>query len=124
MRSLRPCPLVKMPATNGGITQLTRTDIQVRYSNLDEQHQVGNSVYMQYPDSGRVTFFEATTNSATIPANAAVSAKINFIGEIRFEGRVMVKTGCSAIGNKSAAIEQHIFCNDRLATAAQVETSA
>jgi acyl-CoA thioester hydrolase len=95
---------------------LVKTDIQIRYTDLDPLGHVSNSVYMQYFDMGRIEFFSEIAKSGEYPTNVVASIHIELIREIRLLDKVRVETWCSSIGNKSMQVEQYIYANDICAT--------
>ena len=91
------------------------TDIQIRYSDIDEYGHVSNSVYSQYFDIGRIHFFTELKKITEVPNMVIVSIKMDMLKEIRFNDEVVIKTRCSKMGNKSMTFEQNIFSNNELA---------
>ena len=91
------------------------TDIQIRYSDIDEYGHVSNSVYSQYFDIGRIHFFTELKKITEVPNMVIVSIKMDMLKEIRFNDEVLIKTRCSKMGNKSMTFEQNIFSNSELA---------
>lgn len=92
-----------------------QTDIQIRYSDIDEYGHVSNSVYSQYFDIGRIHFFTELKNITEVPNMVIVSIKMDMLKEIRFKDQVVIKTRCSKMGNKSMTFKQNIFSNNELA---------
>lgn len=97
-----------------------RTEIQIRFTDLDLQGHVSNSVYMQYFDMGRIDFFSELSKTDEIPNNVVASITIDMLREIRLRDAVHVDSWCTRIGNKSMTVEQHIYANDVLATKASL----
>ena len=91
------------------------TDIQIRYSDIDEYGHVSNSVYSQYFDIGRIHFFTELKKITEVPNMVIVSIKMDMLKEIRFNDEVVIKTRCSKMGNKSMTFEQNIYSNNELA---------
>lgn len=91
------------------------TDIQIRYSDIDQYGHVSNSVYSQYFDIGRIHFFTELRKITEVPNMVIVSIKMDMLKEIRFKDQVVIKTRCSKMGNKSMTFEQNIFSNNKLA---------
>ena len=85
------------------------TDIQIRYSDIDQYGHVSNSVYSQYFDIGRIHFFTELRKITEVPNMVIVSIKMDMLKEIRFKDQVVIKTRCSKMGNKSMTFEQNIF---------------
>ena len=99
----------------------SRTEIQVRFSDLDILGHVSNSYYAQYFDLARVTFFKNISNisKSPNPSHVVASVKMDMIREIRFDNLVIVDTWCSKMGTKSMTIEHRIYANGELATTCQ-----
>ena len=91
------------------------TDIQIRYSDIDQYGHVSNSVYSQYFDIGRIHFFTELRKITEVPNMVIVSIKMDMLKEIRFKDQVVIKTRCHKMGNKSMTFEQNIFSNNKLA---------
>lgn len=91
------------------------TDIQIRYSDIDQYGHVSNSVYSQYFDIGRIHFFTELRKITEVPNMVIVSIKMDMLKEIRFKDQVVIKTRCSKMGNKSMTFEQNIISNNKLA---------
>ncbi len=100
--------LVKLPGV--------RTDIQIRFTDLDPLGHVSNSVYAQYFDMGRMDFFSKIMEKTKCPANVVASIYIEMIREIRIRDQVYVQTWCSEKGNKSMKVVQYIYANGVCAT--------
>jgi len=92
-----------------------RTNIQIRYSDIDEYGHVSNSVYSQYFDIGRIHFFTELGKLTEVPTMVIVSIKMDMLKEIRLADKVVIETRCSKMGNKSMTFEQNIFSNNELA---------
>ena len=99
---------------------ITKTDIQIRFIDLDPLGHISNSIYTQYFDMGRVDFFKKIMELGESPTNVVVSIHIDMIKEILFTDKIYVETWCSKIGNKSMHLEQHIFSNELCVTKATV----
>jgi len=91
---------------------LIRSDIQMRFTDLDALGHVSNSVYMQYLDMGRVDFFRAARREGEKSLNVMVNTNIEMLKEIRMKDKVHVKTWCSKVGTKSMEVMQCIYAND------------
>ncbi|GAA4085899.1 thioesterase family protein [Zhongshania borealis] len=98
-----------------------RTEIQVRFSDLDVLGHVSNSYYSQYFDLARISFFKGVAEQYTgeIPNHVVASVKMDMLKEIRFDHTVIVDTWCSRMGNKSMTIEHCIYGNGIKATTCQ-----
>lgn len=97
---------------------LARTNIQIRFTDLDMMGHVSNSVYMQYFDMGRLDFFTLIAKQSECPGNVVASVHIDMIKEIFLHDKVYVLTWCKKIGTKSMHVQQDIFANETVATRA------
>ena len=94
----------------------TRTDIQVRFSDLDFLGHVSNSVYAQYFDLARVDYFREVREFSEVPNHVVASVKMDMLKEIRFDHHVVVDTWCERVGSKSMTVCHHIYANGECAT--------
>ncbi len=100
---------------------VVKTPIQIRYSDIDPYGHVSNSVYMQYFDMGRRELFNAIEQREGFRQdNVVASIRIDMLREIILDDEVWLETWCSKRGNKSLTVEQHIYCNEKLATTASI----
>lgn len=93
-----------------------KSDIQIRFSDLDMQGHVSNSVYMQYFDIGRVDFFYELGKTSEVTNNVVASVHIDMLREVRLKDKLVLETWCSRKGNKSITLEQHLFANGNCAS--------
>lgn len=93
-----------------------KTDIQLRYADLDTMGHVSNTVYGIYLELGRIEWFHKIP---VMPMPCVVAnLNINYLGEIRIEDKVYVTTRCIKVGNKSIQLSQEVYANDRCVTTA------
>ena len=92
-----------------------KTNIQIRFTDIDLLGHVSNSVYLQYFDIGRIHFFEDMQKAGERQQTVVASIHMDMIKEIRYKDEVYIETWCSKKGNKSMTIEQKIFSNYILA---------
>lgn len=98
-----------------------KTQIQVRYSDIDTYEHVSNSVYMQYFDLGRQDLFRAMIEAGgEVQTHVVANVNIDMLQEIKLGDDVWIATWCSKIGNKSLVVEQHIHANNKLVTKASL----
>ena len=93
-----------------------KSDIQIRFSDLDMQGHVSNSVYMQYFDIGRMDFFYELSKESEVTNNVVASVHIDMLSEVSLKDKLVLETWCSKKGNKSITLEQHLFANDHCVT--------
>jgi acyl-CoA thioester hydrolase len=97
-----------------------KTDIQVRFSDLDILGHVSNSVYAQYFDMGRIDWYNIIAEKENPERSVVVSIKMDIFDEIKLKDIVHIETWCSEIGNKSFTLTQNIYCNRICVTRASV----
>lgn len=94
----------------------TRTEIQIRYADIDTLGHVSNTVYAVYLELSRVRWFLQIPGKPL--ASVVANLNIDYLGEIRLEDTVYVLTRCTKVGNKSIQLTQEIHANERLVTRA------
>ena len=97
---------------------VVNSDIQIRFSDIDPLGHVSNGVYTQYLDLGRIDFFYAI--GGDLPTTVVANITMDFLAEINFRDKVVVKTWCAKKGNKSIHIAQSIYANNICVTKATV----
>jgi acyl-CoA thioester hydrolase len=88
------------------------TPIQIRFNDIDQLGHVNNSVYQQYFDLGRTTYFdEVFKEKMDWDEEGLILASINidFISSITLYDKVIVRTKIYHIGNKSLKMVQDLF---------------
>lgn len=92
-----------------------RTDVQIRFSDVDVLGHVNNTVYLAFYDTGKAYFFSSILNRAidwrhveTVIANVDCA----FRHPIYFRENIEVLTRCKSIGEKSFRLEQVIRNRD------------
>lgn len=91
-------------------------ELRIDWGDLDMYEHVNNVSYMQYLQSGRVNFWEASgihefyqsSNQGTM----LVSTKCDFKKSLQYPGKAIVKTKLDFIGNKSFGLK-HIILNEK-----------
>jgi len=106
---------------------IAKTNIQIRFTDLDQLGHVSNSIYPQYLDMGRIDHYlavqkEIELNHLSIkqPINVVASLHINYLSEIKLTHTVFVETWCEKIGNKSMTLRQDLFADGQCAARASV----
>ena len=90
-------------------------ELRIDWGDLDMYEHVNNVSYMQYLQSGRVNFWEASgihefyrhSNQGTM----LVSTKCDFRKSLQYPGRAIIKTKLDFIGNTSFGLK-HIILNE------------
>jgi len=97
---------------------VVKTDIQIRFSDLDVLGHVSNTVYGNYFELARVRWFNEIPGEK--PTVVVVNINMSFRAEVRMDYAVYVETRCAKIGNKSIHLQQDLYANDSLAATATV----
>ncbi len=99
---------------------LVKTDIQVRFSDIDILGHVSNSVYAQYFDMGRIEWYSLISEQENPSLSVVVSIKMDMLDEIKLNDKVHIETWCSELGNKSFMLNQNIYANGKCVTTGSV----
>ncbi len=101
-----------------------KTDIQVRYGDLDTLGHVNNAVYLTYFELGRVLYFRNFMKRFDVKNIKFVIARaeIDFRKSIKMEDQVMLETSLESVGNSSFTFVHRIlerntgevFCNGKI----------
>ncbi|MCL5783189.1 MAG: acyl-CoA thioesterase [Candidatus Thermoplasmatota archaeon] len=101
-----------------------KTDIQVRYGDLDTLGHVNNAVYLTYFELGRVLYFRNFMKHFDVRGIRFVIARaeIDFRKSIEMENHVTLETSIESIGNSSFTFVHRIterdtgevFCNGKI----------
>ena len=75
---------------------MQRTDIQVRFNDVDQMGHVNNAVIMEYFDLGKEAFF------------MIVHYDVDFKRQIHFHDRIHVTTETERLGTKSVTVLQRV----------------
>ena len=89
-----------------------KTEIQVRFSDLDMVGHVHNAIYLSYFEQGRIDFlngiasneWEWTKRGIVLGRN-----EIDYIEPIVLHDEVFVNTRCEHVGNKSFTLSYEIY---------------
>jgi acyl-CoA thioester hydrolase len=101
-----------------GLLEAIRSDERVvwsediiRYADIDANHHVNNTVFSVLCESGRVNLFRSRFGEAPRASFYFVVARltIDFLGELRYPGRVRTGTWVSKLGNTSLQLRQVIL---------------
>lgn len=84
---------------------------KLRYADTDRQGHVNNAVFSTMLETGRVELLYAPEGALHDEGCAFVIASLHldFLGEIRWPGRVDVGTRVASIGKSSLTLEQGLF---------------
>ncbi len=88
-----------------------RTSDKIRYADTDRQGHVNNAVFATLLETGRVEILYDPALPLAEPGSAFVIARLalDFRGEIRWPGDVLIGTRIAAIGRSSVNLQQGLF---------------
>ncbi len=87
-------------------------DVQLRFNDIDMLGHVNNSVYLQFLDLGKLTYFQTTLGPNCMKANpqvVVVNINCNFYAPSFLNEQLQVQTAVVHIGEKSLRMEQRII---------------
>ena len=98
-----------------------RTYDKLRYADTDRQGHVNNAVFATMLETGRAELLYMPGDEMHEAGCAFVIAnlRLDFLGEIRWPGRVEIGTRVSRIGNSSFTLEQGLFQDERCTAAGE-----
>ena len=87
-----------------------RTDIQIRFNDVDQMGHVNNAVIMEYLDLGKDAFFSShglppTKGDFTV---MVVHYDVDFKAQIRYHDSIHVETSIERFGTKSLTVLQRV----------------
>jgi acyl-CoA thioester hydrolase len=86
--------------------------VQIRFNDLDSAQHVNNTVYQEYFDLGKISYFlEVTGQTMDFKGISMVVAsfKVDFFQPVFLDDEIEVKTKISVVGTKSLEMEQHLY---------------
>jgi len=86
--------------------------VQIRFNDADPVQHVNNTVYQEYFDLGKVSYFrEIMGNRMDFKGISMVVAsyKVDFFQPVFLEDTIEVKTKISVLGTKSLEMVQHLY---------------
>jgi len=90
-----------------------KTDVQIRFNDVDILGHVNNAVYQYYFDLARVNYFTDVLgeHEADFHAEALIvaSIKVDYIMPVFLKDKIYVTTKITTIGNKSLTMTQEVF---------------
>jgi acyl-CoA thioester hydrolase len=94
---------------------VTRTKVQVRYSDTDALGHISSGSYITFMQVGRLDFFkEITQQTGYVKPLVVANINIDYFHECRYGDDIEVVTWCARVGNKSLNICSEIFANGEL----------
>lgn len=93
-----------------------KTQVQLRFNDIDALGHVNNSVYFQFFDLAKTEYFAGLEVNADInwckPAIVIANVNCSFLVPTVFQEPVEVLTQCAHLGNKSLTLLQHLVNRD------------
>jgi acyl-CoA thioester hydrolase len=89
------------------------TPIQIRFNDFDSLAHVNNSVYQNYFDLARTSYFDLVLQEKmqwNIRGLVLKKVSLEFIRPILMDDKVEVQTKINRLGNKSLSMYQQIIC--------------
>ncbi len=85
--------------------------VQVRFSDVDMLGHVSNTVYQNYYDAGKVSYFDEVLPDLDFVTLGFVGAsiKIDYLKPIFMRTKILVETRVAVIGHKSMTLEHRIL---------------
>lgn len=101
-----------------------RTDIQIRFNDVDQMGHVNNAVIMEYLDLGKDAFFSAhglppTKGDFTV---IVVHYEVDFRAQIHYHDRIHVETSIERFGTKSLTVLQRVINSESGAVCVECRT--
>ncbi len=109
MLPLPPCKNEKVPAPANTFNHITT--VQTRFNDFDMLGHLNNSIYLQFMDLAKVSYFEAVTGA---PLNlkgigvVVVNINVSFFSPAYFGEKLAVVTTCTKISRRSFNLEQRV----------------
>jgi len=94
---------------------INKTDIQIRFADVDMLRHVNNVNLQHYFDLGKGEFFRSVLGGFTQHGEGqeliTASTNTNYLAQTRYEDKIRVETQAEKIGNKSFTLLQRIVNN-------------
>ena len=95
-----------------------KTDVQIRFADLDPLGHVSNNAYSEYFELARVYWLNAIEGKR--PSVVVANLNIDFIKEVKLTDQLHIITACVKKGSKSLQLSQNLFANDQCVTKSTV----
>ncbi len=95
-----------------------KTDIQIRFADLDPLGHVSNNAYSEYFELARVYWLNAIEGER--PSVVVANLNIDFIKEVKLKDQLYIITACTKKGNKSLQLTQNLYANGQCVTKSTV----
>jgi acyl-CoA thioester hydrolase len=105
--------------------KVIETRIQKRFADIDMFRHVNNIHQQQYLDLGKTDYYRRVLELDALlhdPTLVIVSVKTDFVGQVRYEDEIMVRTWVERVGSKSITLRQQIVCRGADSVSAGAES--
>lgn len=94
---------------------------KLRYGDTDRQGHVNNAVFATLLETGRIEVLRDAADAVSEPGREWVIARLtlDFLGEIRWPGRVDIGTRLQRVGRTSVGMDQALFQDGRIVARAE-----
>lgn len=89
-----------------------KTPVQIRFNDIDIMAHVNNSVYQNYFDMARMSYFEEVFEQKMqwkVRALVLATIKIDYLNPIFLDEKIVVLSKVYKLGNKSLQMQQEII---------------
>lgn len=86
-----------------------KTDIQIRFADLDPLGHVSNNAYSEYFEVGRVHWLSEIEGER--PSVVVAHLSVDFIKEVNLKDQLHLITACIKKGTKSLELSQNLYAN-------------
>ncbi|MDR2883046.1 MAG: acyl-CoA thioesterase [Alistipes sp.] len=107
--------------------KVIETGIQKRFADIDMFRHVNNIHQQAYLDLGKTDYYRRVLALDALihnPTLVIVSASTEFIGQVRYEDEITVRSWVERAGGKSITLRQQIVCSDRGGGAVKTESES
>ena len=91
--------------------KIIETKIQKRFADIDMFRHVNNIHQQAYLDLGKTDYYHSVLELDALihnPTLVIVSAKTDFVGQVRYEDDIVVRSWVERVGTKSITLRQQI----------------
>jgi acyl-CoA thioester hydrolase len=91
--------------------EIIETKIQKRFADIDMFRHVNNIHQQAYLDLGKTDYYHSVLSLDALihnPTLVIVSVKTDFVGQVRYEDDIVVRTWVERVGEKSITLRQQI----------------
>ncbi len=99
--------------------KVIETKIQKRFADIDMFRHVNNIHQQAYLDLGKTDYYHNVLQLDALihnPTLVIVSAKTDFLGQVRYEDDIVVRSWVERVGGKSITLRQQIVCSGEVRT--------